>query len=55
MSNESKIELRGGVRPNSGRPKTEGSTMVRIPLGLVDVVKQLSNIYREQQKQILKR
>jgi len=62
MSDESKKkDGRGGVRPNSGRPKGktgktgEPSTMVRIPLGLVDVVKQLSNIYREQQKQILKR
>jgi hypothetical protein len=52
---ELKKDGRGGVRPNSGRPKGEPSTMVRIPLGLVDVVKQLSNIYREQQKQILKR
>ena len=53
---EGKKDRRGGVRPNSGRPKIqEGSTMVRIPLGLVEVVKKLSNIYREQQKVILKR
>jgi len=58
MSEEKKVERRGGVRAGSGRPKSkhgEGSTMVRVPLALVDVVKQLSNIYREQQKQIKKK
>lgn len=56
---ESKKEGRGGVRPNSGRPinskSSEGSLMMRVPLGLVDVVKNMSNIYRDQQKQIKKR
>jgi len=52
---EVKKDGRGGARVGAGRPKSkvgEGSTMMRVPLGLVDVVKQLSHIYREQQREI---
>jgi len=37
---------RGGVREGAGRPKTEKTMMVRVPLGCVDAVKALIARYK---------
>ena len=37
---------RGGVREGAGRPKTEKTLMVRVPLGCVDDVKALIARYK---------
>ena len=41
---------RGGVRAGAGRPVGEGSTVLRVPNGLVDQVKSLIEVYRTRQK-----
>ncbi|MEJ6015353.1 hypothetical protein ACTG22_06185 [Aeromonas caviae] len=37
---------RGGARPGAGRPKGETTTMVRVPDGCLDQVRQLISVYR---------
>ncbi len=49
-----KKDTRGGTRQGSGRPSTGGSTMMRVPLELVEVVGKMSSVYREQQRIISK-
>jgi len=44
MQNDS---IRGGVRPGAGRPKSEPTQMVRVPLGCLDDVKALIARYRK--------
>jgi len=41
---------RGGVRAGAGRPVGEGSTVLRVPNGLVDQVKSLIEAYQTRQK-----
>ncbi|WP_139459406.1 hypothetical protein [Aeromonas veronii] len=38
---------RGGARPGAGRPKSEPTTMVRVPDGCLEVVRHLISVYRE--------
>ena len=49
-----KKEPRGGTRQGSGRPSTGGSTMMRVPLELVEIVGKMSSVYREQHRIISK-
>lgn len=37
---------RGGARPGAGRPKGETTTMVRVPDGCLEQVRQLISVYR---------
>lgn len=37
---------RGGARPGAGRPKGETTTMVRVPDGCLEQVRQLISAYR---------
>ncbi|MNS59073.1 hypothetical protein D3C72_920210 [compost metagenome] len=37
---------RGGARPGAGRPKSETTTMVRVPDGCLEQVRQLISVYR---------
>lgn len=38
---------RGGARPGAGRPKGETTTMVRVPDGCLEQVRQLISVYRK--------
>ena len=37
---------RGGVRQGAGRPKSEPTVMVRVPVGCLDEVRTLIKLYR---------
>lgn len=38
---------RGGVRPGSGRPKEEKTVQVRVPVGAVDAVRAVIDLYKK--------
>lgn len=38
---------RGGARPGAGRPKSEPTTMVRVPDGCLEAVRHLISVYRD--------
>ena len=42
---------RGGVRPGAGRPKSEPTTMVRVPDGCLESVRTLISTYKNQTEQ----
>lgn len=47
--------MRGGVRSGAGRPKGEGSKVLRVPLGVLDDVNDLIAAYRNDDKHFLEK
>jgi len=52
MNDETKIIKKGGTRIGSGRPKGEGSQMIRVPTRLIKPIKDLIQAYRERQDDV---
>jgi len=53
MSDKTKeVTKKGGARVGAGRPKGEGSQMIRVPTRLIKPIQDLIKAYRERQEEI---
>jgi len=39
--------MKGGARKGAGRPKGEGSKLVRVPLPLIEIIQKIIKDYKE--------
>ncbi|MFK5893626.1 MAG: hypothetical protein QM504_10430 [Pseudomonadota bacterium] len=52
---ELKKDGRGGIRPNSGRPKGEGGKLIRVPTNLVQHIEGIISAYKTNQRKLEKK